>query len=180
MSFILWFVSHPIIAIILGFCRLMLAHINYRKSSAHIVNYFSILEPLWRTSMWAHTICSIQVYGHDFSTLAQHHISFFHYRSIFLLLSNHWKKLVRFETTKIILKIEVIFIESMLKVKSVQFSCSVVSDPLWPHEPQQARPPCPLPTSGVYPNPCPWVGDAIQPSHPLSSPSPPALNLSQH
>ena len=25
-----------------------------------------------------------------------------------------------------------------------------------------------------------WVGDAIQPSHPLSSPFPPALNLSQH
>ena len=25
-----------------------------------------------------------------------------------------------------------------------------------------------------------WLGDAIQPSHPLSSPSPPALNLSQH
>ena len=25
-----------------------------------------------------------------------------------------------------------------------------------------------------------WVGDSIQPSHPLSSPSPPALNLSQH
>ena len=25
-----------------------------------------------------------------------------------------------------------------------------------------------------------WVGDAIQPSHPLASPSPPALNLSQH
>ena len=25
-----------------------------------------------------------------------------------------------------------------------------------------------------------WIGDAIQPSHPLSSPSPPALNLSQH
>ena len=25
-----------------------------------------------------------------------------------------------------------------------------------------------------------WVNDAIQPSHPLSSPSPPAFNLSQH
>ena len=25
-----------------------------------------------------------------------------------------------------------------------------------------------------------WVSDAIQPSHPLSSPSPPAFNLSQH
>ena len=29
---------------------------------------------------------------------------------------------------------------------SVQFSCSVVSDSLRPHEPQYARPPCPLPT----------------------------------
>ena len=38
---------------------------------------------------------------------------------------------------------------------SVQFSRSVVSGSLWPHEPQQARPPCPLPTPGVYPNSCP-------------------------
>ena len=29
---------------------------------------------------------------------------------------------------------------------SFQFSCSVVSDSLWPHEPQHARPPCPSPT----------------------------------
>ena len=38
---------------------------------------------------------------------------------------------------------------------SVQFSHSVMSDSLWPHEPQHARPPCPSPTPGVYPNPCP-------------------------
>ena len=38
---------------------------------------------------------------------------------------------------------------------SVQFSCSVVSDSLRPHEPQHARPPCPSPTPRVYPNPCP-------------------------
>ena len=38
---------------------------------------------------------------------------------------------------------------------SVQFSCSVVSDSLWPHEPQHTRPPCPSPTPGVYPNSCP-------------------------
>ena len=38
---------------------------------------------------------------------------------------------------------------------SVQFSCSVVSDSLQPHELQHARPPCPSPTPGVYPNPCP-------------------------
>ena len=38
---------------------------------------------------------------------------------------------------------------------SVQFSCSVVSDSLQPHESQHARPPCPSPTPGVYPNSCP-------------------------
>ena len=38
---------------------------------------------------------------------------------------------------------------------SVQSSRSVVSDSLRPHEPQHARPPCPSPTSGVHPNPCP-------------------------
>jgi len=35
---------------------------------------------------------------------------------------------------------------------SVQFSCSVVSDSLRPYELQHARPPCPSPTAGVYPN----------------------------
>ena len=38
---------------------------------------------------------------------------------------------------------------------SVQFSRSVVSDSLWHHELQHARPPCPSPTAGVYPNSCP-------------------------
>ena len=38
---------------------------------------------------------------------------------------------------------------------SVQFSLSVVSDSLRPHEPQHARPPCPSPIPGVHPNPCP-------------------------
>ena len=40
----------------------------------------------------------------------------------------------------------------------IQFSCSVVSDSLWPHESQYARPPCPSPTPGVHPNPCPSSG----------------------
>ena len=37
----------------------------------------------------------------------------------------------------------------------IQFSRSVVSDSLPPHEPQHARPPCPSPTPRVHPNPCP-------------------------
>ena len=49
-------------------------------------------------------------------------------------------------------------------MSSVQFSRSVVSDYVWPHEPQHARPPCPSPTPGVHPNPCPssrWCHPAI-------------------
>ena len=38
---------------------------------------------------------------------------------------------------------------------SVQFSCSVMSDSLQPHELQYARPPCPSPAPGVHPNLCP-------------------------
>ena len=48
-----------------------------------------------------------------------------------------------------------------------QFSCSVVSDSLWTHEPQHARPPCPSPTPGVYPNLCPlsqWCHPTISSS----------------
>ena len=50
---------------------------------------------------------------------------------------------------------------------SVQFTCSVVSNSLWPHEPQHARPPCPSPTPRVYSNSCPsswWCHPAISSS----------------
>ena len=50
---------------------------------------------------------------------------------------------------------------------SVQFSCSVVSNSLWPHELQHSRPPCPSPLPRVHPNPCPlsrWCHPAISPS----------------
>ena len=42
-----------------------------------------------------------------------------------------------------------------VKHNQVQFSHSVVSGSLRPHEPQHARPPCPSPTPRVYTNPCP-------------------------
>ena len=48
-----------------------------------------------------------------------------------------------------------------------QFSRSVVSDSLRPHEPQLARPPCPAPTCRVYPNSCPlnrWCHPTISSS----------------
>ena len=67
-----------------------------------------------------------------------------------------------------------------LESPSVQFSCSVMSNSLWPYGLQQARLPCPSPTTRLAQTHVSWVGDAIQPSHPLLSPSPPTFNLSQH
>ena len=63
---------------------------------------------------------------------------------------------------------------------SVQFSCSVVSNSVRPHGLQHSRLPCPSPTPRATETHVPWVSDAIQPSHPLSFPSPPAFNLSWH
>jgi len=46
-------------------------------------------------------------------------------------------------------------IQSEVSQYSVQFSCSVMSNSLQPHELQHTRPPFPLPTPGVYSNSCP-------------------------
>ena len=53
-------------------------------------------------------------------------------------------------------------------ISSVQFSCSVVSDSLWPYGLQHTRLPCPSPTPGVYSNPCPLSQRCL--CHPLLLP----------
>ena len=58
------------------------------------------------------------------------------------LLWDHWNMV---DTT----------LQSLYGHSPVQFSRSVVSNSLQPHEPQHARPPCPSPTPGVHLNPCP-------------------------
>ena len=55
----------------------------------------------------------------------------------------------------------------MQNILSVQFSRSIMSDFLPPHELQHARPPCPSPTPTVHPNPCPlsrWCHPTISSS----------------
>ena len=73
-------------------------------------------------------------------------------------------------------------------LSSIQFSHSVVSDCLWPHEWQHARPPCPSPTPGAYSNSCPssrWCHPAISSSvapfssSPLSLPASGSFPVSQ-
>ena len=79
-------------------------------------------------------------------------------------------------------------LEQHLFFCSVQFSCSVVSNSLWPHEPQHARPPCPSPTPRVYPNSCPlsWcchptISSSVIPfsSHLQSFPTSGSFQMSQ-
>ena len=91
---------------------------------------------------------------------------------------------VKEESEKFGLKLNIqktkIMTSSTIQFSSVQFSRSVMSDSLQPHESQYARSPCPSPTPGNYPNPCPssrWCHPAISS---MSSPSPPSPNPSQH
>ena len=76
----------------------------------------------------------------------------------------------------------------VLNFSSVQYSHSVVSNSLWPHESRHARPPCPSPTTGVYSNSCPlswWCYPAISSSvvpfcsHPQSFPTSVSFQMSQ-
>ena len=65
---------------------------------------------------------------------------------------------------------------------SVQFSHSVESDSLRPHELQHARPPCPSPTPRVHPNSCPssrWCHPAISSSDVPFSACPQSLPASE-
>ena len=76
----------------------------------------------------------------------------------------------------------------MICIGSVQFSCSVVSDSLRPHESQHARPPCPSPTPRVHSNSRPlswWCHPAISSSvvpvssYPQSLPASESFPMSQ-
>ena len=73
-----------------------------------------------------------------------------------------WKRLSTFQEPKISVvgvswqvSSRVVFSREAAYHSSVQFSCSVVSDSLRPHELQHARPPCPSPVPGDHPNLCP-------------------------
>ena len=75
-----------------------------------------------------------------------------------------------------------IFHAEMGTFSSVQFSSSVVSDSLWPHESQHTRPSCPSPTPGVHPDSHPssqWCHPAISSSVVSFSSCPQSLPASE-
>ena len=95
-----------------------------------------------------------------------HLLSLLHWQTASLLLMQHGKSYMHYNSMQII----------MLSLFSWK-SCPTLCDPM--HFTTAGFPvPHYLPEFVQFQ--VHWVGDAIQPSHPLSSPSPPALNLSQH
>jgi len=75
-----------------------------------------------------------------------------------------WRCLFDYRDIYSHLEASILTITSYVSFSSVQFSGSVMSDSLRPHESQHARPPCPSPTSRVYSNSCPssrWCHPAI-------------------
>ena len=99
-----------------------------------------------------------------------------------LKISNSWDKMIESLCSNFWFKPMLIFTFGLFITHSVQFSMVAQSCPT-PCDPMN----CSTPGLSVH-HQLPestethvhWVGDAIQPSHPLFSPSPPALNLSQH
>ena len=99
---------------------------------------------------------------------------------------------VKEESEKVGLKFNIqktkIMASSPILFSSVQFSCSIGSDSLQPHELRHSRPPCPLPTPGDNSNSCPsrlWCHPAISssvipfPSWPQSLPASQSFPMSQ-
>jgi len=67
-------------------------------------------------------------------------------------------------------------------ISASQFTRSVMSNSLWPHEWQHARPPCPSPTPRIHSNSCPssrWCQPAISSSVVPFSPCPQSLPASR-
>ena len=144
-----------------------------------------LIQPLWRT-VWRFlkklgikppydpAIPLLGVYPEE--TKVEKYTCILLFSAVLFTTARTWKQPRCPSTDEWIKKLWYIYIMEY----SVQFSRSVVSDSSRPHESQHARPPCSSPTPRVHSNSCPSSGDAIQPSHPLSSPSLPAPNPSQH
>ena len=54
-------------------------------------------------------------------------------------------------------RIKWLMVSDLIKwFSSVQFTHSIMSNSLWPHDLQHTRPPCPSPTPRAYSDSCPW------------------------
>ena len=95
---------------------------------------------------------------------------FFSFCSLYILLTieeTFLKSLIETLTVQKLMTFTVLNTSTNTERILCQFSRSVVSDSLWPHELQHAKPPCPSPTPGVHPTSSPlsrWCHPAFSSS----------------
>ena len=125
-------------------------------------------------------VSSLSLHFAVFDLLVRFHLHQFSWGCVKLLRSVGWDLLLGLEMMLPVYLKYVSFLISPFATHcccSVAQSCSIVFDPMdcsTPGLPVHHQLP-EFTQTQVY-----WVGDAIQPSHPLSSPSPPTFNLLQH
>ena len=133
--------------------------LSSRYSGGHVFNCYMVLVKKFASSKHCNLILLLVLTAIDPSILVYWKHSYFSVLGFF-----HQACSVCF----IISLKFLIFLTVMASfLSSVQFSRSVVSDYLQPHEPQHARPPCPSPTPRVHPKPCPlswWCHSTISSS----------------
>ena len=145
------------------------------------------------STLWDPMVCSLP--GSSVHRISQARITWvgchFLLQEIFLtqgsnpcLISLHWEVdslplSTREAHARVISSLQTVY-QNSVSACLLLFSCSVMSDSLQPHGLQHTRLPVLHCLLELAQTPIHWVGDAIQPSRPLLSPSPPALNLSQH
>ena len=109
---------------------------------------------------WSYNVCGILIYAVKKVILVR----------ILLTLYNNrfFIRLSKLQSLQVDLSITTWnHFDDLSHLRSVQFSRSVVSNSLWPHGLQHARPPCPSPTPGAYSNSCPssrWCHPTISSS----------------
>ena len=137
---------------------------------SHLLSPLSLLGEIWKWPLLFSEISGVLV---KMKNLSPPYIYYFRLSSWFfcaLRFELHWLKKWNQLAIKITQgneqckEVRAYHTSRFQKASSVQFSHSVVSDSLQPHEPQHTRPPCPSPTPRVYSNSCPlsrWCHQTI-------------------
>ena len=118
----------------------------------------------------------LQRVGHNWAT-SFHFIIFLFFHDLHLMLDG-WLFPLAISAVSFFWKL--LYLQSLTQIHVLLFSCSVVSDSFLTPWTAACQASLSFPVPEFAQIHVHWVGDAIQLSHPLLSPSPPALHFSQH
>ena len=161
----------PVLHYLLEFAQAHVHWVSEAIQKSHLLSPLSLLGEIWKWPLLFSEISGVLV---KMKNLSPPYIYYFRLSSWFfcaLRFELHWLKKWNHLAIKITQgeckEVRAYHTSRFQKASSVQFSHSVESNSLQPHEPQHTRPPCPSPTPGIHPNPCPltrWCHPTISSS----------------